>query len=700
MKAKTYLHALLALSLACAATACDENAWNKELDGWDEKNDQPVQQVQTIEYTLTNNDYSIIAGLSANVAIAGENGAAALKEVGTLKRFSAEAPASTYAPALFSDSNFPYFTLTNGSSIKLTYNVATDEPVLYKAAANAQTLTVTDDFYQTKVWESEENYINAFAPSKPAASYLPAYISAELSPADGEVAVVTYNIATQEPVFGSNGGSTEEPTFTPSDVIGTVQKGDNVTINGVVTGICNQGYIITDNSGSILVYMGSSFDIANVAMGQQLKITGEIGAYNKGLQVTGSSATVEAIGEQAVAYPEPKVFTAAELDVAITRTTDETAVYGKLTGTTKFSMDKENPDKVRNINLIIDGASKAQGSVYQFTDSQLALFKADTEQTIEGYFIAVASSRYCNFVVTAVDGVPCFPAPAKASRAKASPYVPVETEYAVYTYENNRWNANSDFMIVQPADYTAMGQRYPNLSEAEPYLSTWLKVKLPYAAEGDIKYVIWTKYASGTSTTECNAYRYDGSVWSAYNFTSTQTDQFVMTVGKWLFDPNVTITLPAGKSQPLSTTYFQACVNWVFENICKPMGDTDIKSGKFYVSSYGNNEYYSGTSAFQGNVDLRPTAALAQYAAGYEGMTDSEIVELEKHRFMEEVMPGALATLHADAKPLEGLDVLYTINFSAYDGASTNAYVAVFKVVGPGKFEPVSCTWWENGTGK
>ena len=84
------------------------------------------------------------------MAIAGENGAAALKEVGTLKRFSAEAPASTYAPALFSDSNFPYFTLTNGSSIKLTYNVATDEPVLYKAAANAQTLTVTDDFYQTK----------------------------------------------------------------------------------------------------------------------------------------------------------------------------------------------------------------------------------------------------------------------------------------------------------------------------------------------------------------------------------------------------------------------------------------------------------------------------------------------------------------------------------------------------------------------
>ena len=69
-------------------------------------------------------------------------------------------------------------------------------------------------------------------------------------------------------------------------------------------------------------------------------------------------------------------------------------------------------------------------------------------------------------------------------------------------------------------------------------------------------------------------------------------------------------------------------------------------------------------------------------------MTDSEIVELEKHRFMEEVMPGALATLHADAKPLEGLDVLYTINFSAYDGASTNATWLYSKLSAPANLNP------------
>ncbi|MDE6120852.1 MAG: DUF5017 domain-containing protein, partial [Muribaculaceae bacterium] len=92
--------------------------------------------------------------------------------------------------------------------------------------------------------------------------------------------------------------------------------------------------------------------------------------------------------------------------------------------------------------------------------------------------------------------------------------------------------------------------------------------------------------------------------------------------------------------------------------------------------------------------DHRPSAARDQYPAEYSSMTDDEIVALERTRFMNEVMPGALSILHSDARPIEGLDVLYTINFAVYTG-STSQYTAVFKVVGPGKFEPVSCTWDE-----
>lgn len=44
---------------------------------------------------------------------------------------------------------------------------------------------------------------------------------------------------------------------------------------------------------------------------------------------------------------------------------------------------------------------------------------------------------------------------------------------------------------------------------------------------------------------------------------------------------------------------------------------------------------------------------------------------------------------HADAVPVEGIDVTYTVNFVIYDGSSNVNWTAVYKVVGNGKFEYV-----------
>ena len=55
-------------------------------------------------------------------------------------------------------------------------------------------------------------------------------------------------------------------------------------------------------------------------------------------------------------------------------------------------------------------------------------------------------------------------------------------------------------------------------------------------------------------------------------------------------------------------------------------------------------------------------------------------------------MPGALGMLHPDAAPLDGIDVIYTINFGVYTG-STATYTARFQVVAPGKFQFLDCNW-------
>ncbi len=239
-----------------------------------------------------------------------------------------------------------------------------------------------------------------------------------------------------------------------------------------------------------------------------------------------------------------------------------------------------------------------------------------------------------------------------------------------------------------------MGQKYQNLTTPDVYLPTYLAQKYPYAQEGTEINVLYLLYKDSKTAYACDPYVLKNNTWVLNRFVTEETSQFVYTSSGWMYDPNVTITLPAGRNMAISSTYYQACVDWVYNNICVPLGDTSIKSGKFYVTSYGNNEYYCGTSAYQNNIDLRPDKAREQYPAGYTGMSDEEIVALEKSRFLNEVMPGALSTLHPDAKPIEGLEVLFTINFSVYTGTTTE-YTAVFKVVGQGKFEPVSCTWDE-----
>lgn len=271
-----------------------------------------------------------------------------------------------------------------------------------------------------------------------------------------------------------------------------------------------------------------------------------------------------------------------------------------------------------------------------------------------------------------------------ASRAVT---VASESESALYTFDGTAWAVASDYVVLNHADYQAMGQKYDNLSGTSPaaLLPIFLKQKYPYAQADDFKYVVYNYYDGSSTAARCGLATYNGSEWSVDTGVSTTTSQFVKKDGKWRYDPSVVITLPAGRNQPLSTLYFQTCVDWVKNN---------VPDGAAYISSYGNNEYYCGTSAYQGNVDLRPLSAKGQYA-GYASMSDEEVVALEKSRFETEVFPAALSILHPDAAPVANVDVTYTINFSYYTGLSTVPATIIYNVVGPAQFEFVSCTWNE-----
>lgn len=681
MNKKIYIP-IAALAAMAALTGCDENAWNDHLDGFE--SDLPIEQKEAVDYTLAAADYKSIASNADNKALAEAAGVTAeLAAVGSKGCFNDKVTAREYIPAWLNTANNPYFTLTDGSSLRLTYKVSSGLPECVYASAAAHLYTVSEDDYM-EVWGSDEDYIDAFAPSHPASKNLVPIIADYYDDAEpGEYVIVTYNESAQEPVFGGGGSVTPTPPFELSNVIGTLKADQNVTVNGVVSGVCTGGITLTDASGTIFMYMGS-IDVNQYPVGTQLTVTGTTTSFKGNLQIA-NGAEIEVVGTQDYTYPVPEVYTAAKLDAALERPADVPAVYCQMTG--KLVVGE------KNINLILADDAKAQGSVYYASDALKAQLKDGETVTITGWFISISGGKYCNVVVNTVEQG----APSKASRrartVRAAAAVPSQTVNAVYYYNGSTWSVPSDFDVLSPSDYRAMGMSHDDLSAPLEYLPTYLKVKHPYAKADDTRYVLCKVYASGVTNYACYSFTFNGSEWINNDGVTEESAQFVRTGGKWIYDPNVTITLPAGKGQELSTLYFQACVDWVYENKCVPLGDTSITSGKYWVTSYGNNEYYSGTSAYQGNVDLRAGSARSQYAEGWGDLTNEQIVETMKHRFTHEVFPAVLSKLHSDATPIPGLDLLYFINFSAYNGSATTPYTVTYKVTAPGTFEFVSCTW-------
>lgn len=667
---------IVALAALGALTGCDENAWNDKLDGFD-SSFNPTE-VKTIEYTLADADYAAIASNATNKAIAEKAGESqALAALSGNKYFTDKITADTYVPAFLASK---YYTLTDGSSVRLTYNKAVGLPEAVTEAAGASKVTVGTDFYQTSVWESDDNFIDGFAPEKPASRFLPAFIKEALPDAGtGAYAIVSYKEASQNPVFGNVGG--DEPAgFEMSDVIASVKADDAVEIDGVVGGVCGCGFVLTDKSGSIFVYCGSSFNRDQYPVGTQMHLAGNATSFKGNLQIAaGADITVE--GTQEYKFPAPVVYDGASLDAVLSRPADQLAVYATISGTVAVSGT--------NINVVVAGAETAKGSVYYPSDAQREALTDGSAVEITGWFVSISGSRYCNFIIDQMTVNPASSSARRIGRAPAAP-VPVVEKFAIYQFDGSKWSVPADFAILNPADYAAMGQSGNTLSNPAALLPIYLKNNFPYAQKDAVRYVV---YNNSSDKVACDYYTFDGSEWTRNSGVQTETSQFVMSGGKWIFDPNVTINLPYGKGQSASAAFYQACVDWVYENKCVPLGDTSIKSGKFWVTSYGNNDYYCGASAYQNNIDLRASSARNQYSAAFEGMSNKEIVHFIENNFTNEVAPAVLSQFYPDAKPLAGFQVIYTLNFYAYTGSKTYPCKAEYEVTGIGQFKCINAEW-------
>ena len=190
-------------------------------------------------------------------------------------------------------------------------------------------------------------------------------------------------------------------------------KASYVHVKGTIMAICNQGYILSDATGSILAYYGTSFDASKYAIGDQVEIIGDTGAYNFGPQLTcankpnGFDLEEVTKGTGSVTYPTPKVMDAAACDEVVA------AINGKDKNKISDAIKIEyvqvvgTPKKSGNFtNIYLDDYTANDFSAYQLPASFDLASMLDKKVTIRAYLQSVSGSsspRHLNLLFVSLE---------------------------------------------------------------------------------------------------------------------------------------------------------------------------------------------------------------------------------------------------------------------------------------------------------
>lgn len=383
---KKHIINLLSLAaLALAGWSCETDYYNEHhLDGYEPGE---ITDVQTVEYTLAAADYAAIASNSTNKAIAEAAGAeavAALNAVKTNGYFGSTEEAQTYIKA-FVASKYDYY-LSNGSSVAVNYAVAAEVPEELQAMKAAKSYTLKDEAYA-----AAGSKVKALTPAT-VGKLAEIVKNDELNLSAGQYAVVTYNWSDTETAEKAAAQAKTAENTNYTSVLGTAKLEEKVSVKGYVSAVCTQGVIVTDNTGSILVYKASG-----LAVGDEVTVDGSISAFNKGFQLdTSKGATIAKTGTTTVTYPAPTVLDGAALDKLLDQETDEYAKYIQVECTVAVSGNY--------YNFNVEGAAKATGSFYGLSNEQKAELKDGAKITLVGYFSSISKSggapKFVNVIAT------------------------------------------------------------------------------------------------------------------------------------------------------------------------------------------------------------------------------------------------------------------------------------------------------------
>lgn len=471
-----------------------------------------IGDVKNATIELTDADYSTIANLSANKELAAkldaESGTTAyteaLQKLPSQKYFNTMITADQFVPA-FLQNKYPESDLN--STFKVTYNEYCGKSE-YLADFNnlVGEYTLTADDYNT-AWEgkSSATYLTPATIGKMQTILDNALPDAE----EGYLYAVNYAYQEFEPAGGSD---TPAESYTKiSDVVANTDGGE-YTVKGIVCAVYARGFLLTDNTGYILVYKTS-----DVKIGDEVTVAGTTSQYAGLMQYSNAAeVTVTKAGKEPnYKQPTPTALNATDIDAYVNAPYVKYVTYtGKLTINGTY------------YNVAVDGAT-VQGSLSYVPEGMVDASLNGQYVIVYGYTIGAPNNKkYVNTMVTNVISA-TNSAKAKARAARAASNGANKT--VVYQYVEGKWKLYSTdgakVIAAQPEWYNMIGAT--TVAQPNNYFPTLLQREYPFAEDGQKVAVVYRKSSSTMAVAEYTFSAADG--WAESKEYKKETSTFAKT---------------------------------------------------------------------------------------------------------------------------------------------------------------------------
>lgn len=268
--------------------------------------------------------------------------------------------------------------------------------------------------------------------------------------------------------LGTGGGETPEPTPGAGTIAEIAAGAENAAIDlkdVLVTGVTLKSYVITDATGSILVFANAD---PKVKVGDKINVTGTTGKHNGLMQITTPTATVVSSGN-AVSYPAPLELTEAKM-----KEDAPTAVtYVSFTGTVKKSGNF--------YNIFVGSYTAKDLSCSYYTGNMEGFVGSDIK--VEGWY--VGGNPHYQVVATKVEEVvsdtPKFSVSTETLTAKAA-----DKSVSFDVRGNVKWTVASDIAAYKVSPESGDGNGTVTVSFAENTTDKDVTVKLTVSTTAEV----------------------------------------------------------------------------------------------------------------------------------------------------------------------------------------------------------------------